>query len=251
MQQRMESKLNQTKPRLSEEVIRQLRAQILSGDLPLGEQLPTEPGLMERFGVSRTVIREAIATLRSDGLVTSTQGRGMFVVEAFPSASIWRAPKEKDNVPRSLDLYEFRQVWEPEGAALAAIRRSSTQEYAIRSAHERVCLDVQSNRFPLNSNFEFHLAIARATGNMVFEDAVQRFGPHLRSATDYQNLSPEQGSHYFRTVIQEHARIADAISARDTVKAREAMHAHLARSVARFREEVQQVSVGFESGVDD
>lgn len=241
--QPMEPDLNPRKPRLSEEVVKQLKAEILSGGLPLGAKLPTEPGLMDRFGVSRTVVREAIAALRNDGLVSSTQGRGMFVTEALPGASIWRPPEEVDDIPRSIDLYEFRQAWEPEAAALAAIRRSATQDYAIRSAHERVCRAVQANQFPLNGNYDFHLAIARATGNMVYEEAILRFGPHLKKKTDFPNLSPEQAAKYFRTVIQEHALIADAISARDPVAARAAMLAHLVRSLDSFRDEVTQAPV--------
>ncbi|MTH79556.1 FadR/GntR family transcriptional regulator [Paracoccus aestuariivivens] len=234
----MELDLTTRKPRLSEKVVKQLKAEILSGGLHLGAQLPTEPGLMERFGVSRTVVREAIAALRNDGLVSSTQGRGMFVTDVLPGASIWRPPEEVDSIPRSIDLYEFRQAWEPEAAALAAVRRSATQDYAIRSAHERVCRAVQANQFPLNGNYDFHLAVARATGNMVFEEAIVRFGPHLKTGTDYPNLSQDQAANYFRTVILEHARIVDAISARDAIAAREAMMAHLVRSFASYREEV-------------
>lgn len=236
----METELKSSKPRLSDRVVRQLKADILSGVLPLGSQLPTEPGLMEQFGVSRTVVREAIAALRSDGLVSSTQGRGMFVTETLPGASIWRTPQERMDVPRTMELYEFRLAWEPEAAALAAVRRSATQEHEIRSAHEAVCRALQANQFPLHGNHDFHLAIARATGNSIYEEALLRFGPHFTPHTDYPNLSPEQGAKYFRTVVIEHERILEAISARDPDAARDAMRAHLMRSLTSYREEVRE-----------
>ena len=235
-----EDTLGRAKQRLSEQVIDCLRQEILSGALPLSSRLPTEPGLMERFGVSRTVIREAIAALRNDGLINTTQGRGMFVADVLSGASVWRPPEEVSSIPRAMDLYEFRQCWEPEAAALAAVRRSATQDYAIRSAHEQVCRAVAENRFPLNGNYDFHLAVARASGNMVFEEAVQRFGPHLSASSNYPNLSADQAAIYVRTVIREHALIADAISARDPAAAREAMRGHLTRSVNSYREEVNR-----------
>lgn len=236
----METDLNTRKPRLSERVVKQLKEEILSGALSLGSQLPTEPGLMERFNVSRTVVREAIAALRSDGLVSSTQGRGMFVTEVLPGASIWRPPQERMDVPRTMELYEFRLAWEPEAAALAAVRRSATQEHELRSAHEAVCRALQANRFPLHGNRDFHLAIARATGNLIYEEALLHFGPHVAPHTEYPNLSPEQGAKYFRTVVIEHERILEAISARDPDAARATMLAHLQRSVASYHEEIRE-----------
>lgn len=235
-----ESKLNILKPRLAEEVVRKIKSEILSGALPLGIKLPTEPGLMERFGVSRTVVREAIAALRNDGLVTSTQGRGMFVSDELPKASIWRDPKEVSDIPRMLDLYEFRMSWEPEAASLAAVRRSATQEFAIRTAHEKLVQEVQRNLFPHQANHDFHMAIARATGNMVYEEAILRFGPHLRPVSHLPDLSPQQGAKYYNTVIPEHAKIVEAIFARDAAAARTAMLDHLTRSIQSFREEVQE-----------
>ena len=69
------------RPKLSERVADQLREGIQKGDFAPGAQLPTENALVELFGVSRTVIREAISTLRVDGLVKAHQGRGVFVCE--------------------------------------------------------------------------------------------------------------------------------------------------------------------------
>ncbi|MDD7973337.1 FadR/GntR family transcriptional regulator [Roseinatronobacter alkalisoli] len=232
--------MNTPKPRLAEEVVRKLKSEILSGSLTLGSKLPTENGLMNRFGVSRTVVREAIAALRNDGLVSSTQGRGMFVTEELPKASIWRDPKEMSDIPQMLDLYEFRLAWEPEAAALAAMRRSATQEFAIRAAHERLIRDVQANLFPHQANHEFHLAIARATGNTIYEAAALRFGPHLRPVSPRPDLSPQQGARYFNTVIPEHTEILEAISVRDPAGARKAMLGHVERSIRSFREEIKE-----------
>ncbi|WP_435169275.1 FadR/GntR family transcriptional regulator [Falsirhodobacter sp. 1013] len=231
------------KPRLSAAMVQRLKADILGGALPPGTRLPTEPGLMTQFGVSRTVVREAIAALSAEGLVVAQQGRGMFVVEELPRASIWRPPHEIGAIPRMMEMYEFRLAWEPEGAALAAIRRTALQEHAIREAHENLARDVHENRFPLQSNHAFHVAVAEATGNSVYVEAVQRFGPQLTPATIFPNLSHDQGAKYFHTVIEEHARIVEAISARQEDEARQAMRDHLSRSVTSFRQEVREAAL--------
>jgi len=231
------------KPRLAVAMVQQLKTQILGGALPPGTRLPTEPGLMQRFGVSRTVVREAIAALRAEGLVDAEQGRGMFVAQELPRASIWRPPHEISAIPRMMEMYEFRLAWEPEGAALAAVRRTALQEHAIREAHEDLARDVLENRFPLRSNHAFHLAVATATGNSVYAEAVERFGPQLTPATIFPNLSPDQGATYFHTVIEEHGRIVEAISARHEDEARHAMRDHLTRSLASFRQEVREAAL--------
>lgn len=227
------------KPRLSATMVKQLKANILGGSLPPGSRLPTEPNLMEQFGVSRTVVREAIAALRTEGLVEAEQGRGTFVVDELPRASIWRPPHEISAIPRIMDMYEFRIAWEPECAALAAVRRTALQEHAIREAHENLARDVLENKFPLGSNHAFHLAIAHATGNSIYVEAVERFAPKLTPASIFPNLAPDQGALYFHTVIDEHSRIMEAISARQEDEARSSMRNHLIRSLETFRQEVR------------
>lgn len=234
--------LNSRKPRLAETVVLELKSEILSGAMALGQKLPTEAGLAGRFGVSRTVIREAISALRSDDLVVSVQGKGIFVTSELPTASIWRPPGERRDIPRLLDIFEFRLAWEAEAAALAAIRRSATQDYAIRAAHQRVLQAIENDLFPHHGNYEFHLAVAQATGNAIYVEAIDRFGPHVTPVALFRNLAPGQGARYMDTVVREHAAVVEAISAGDAEAARHAMREHIRLSLARFQVEVHEDS---------
>ena len=74
------------RPKLFETVVQALRSQILAGEFGVGEKLPTESRMTEIFGVSRTVVREAIAALAADGMVQPRQGAGVFVMAQASSA---------------------------------------------------------------------------------------------------------------------------------------------------------------------
>jgi DNA-binding FadR family transcriptional regulator len=122
------------KPKLSERVVTALRSQVLSGEISPGQKMPTENQLTETFGVSRTVIREAIATLAADGLVEPRQGAGVFVRDhptlAFGSISLDIGNK----ISQAINVLEVRMGIEIESAGLAALRHNSAQEAAIQEA---------------------------------------------------------------------------------------------------------------------
>ncbi|MGO7208091.1 FadR/GntR family transcriptional regulator, partial [Rhizobium ruizarguesonis] len=111
--------------RLAQQVIDQLRAQIETGTLRVGDQLPTEPQLEATFGVSRTVVREAIADLRSAGFVKPIQGKGVFVADPKAHSVLSLTPVEIKSIPETLELLEFRMAAEGEAAAIAAYRRTA------------------------------------------------------------------------------------------------------------------------------
>lgn len=98
--------------RLAQVVIDTLRDRILTGDLTEGDQLPTEGQLEAEFGVSRTVVREAIAELRAGGLVTPLQGKGVFVAKQQPvrqQASL--TPREIKSIRKPLNCWSFGLQW--------------------------------------------------------------------------------------------------------------------------------------------
>ncbi|WP_292376392.1 GntR family transcriptional regulator, partial [Mesorhizobium sp.] len=122
------------KPKLSETVVAAIRKQLLAGEIPPGHKLPTEGQLTETFGVSRTVIREALAKLAADGLVEARQGAGVFVTEHISTTlGVLAADMgAKDSI--ALNVLEVRLAIEIESAGLAAIRRNAAQEAAIQEA---------------------------------------------------------------------------------------------------------------------
>ena len=101
------------RPKLSERVADQLRERIQKGDFAPGAQLPTEGALVEQFGVSRTVIREAISSLRVEGLVKTHQGRGVFVCEDISQQPFRLCSKdlsEQDHMEQAMELRMHMEV---------------------------------------------------------------------------------------------------------------------------------------------
>jgi GntR family transcriptional repressor for pyruvate dehydrogenase complex len=218
--------------RLAEAVVEALRMRIESGAMRAGEQLPTEPQLEREFGVSRTVVREAIVALRAAGLVEPIQGKGVFVREAERPLAQLSSP-EIDNIPITLEMLEFRIAIEGEGAAIAAQRRSPQQEGEVRRAHEQMALDIEAGRPTVESDFAFHEAVALCTNNSFFIEEIRRFGPGIIPRSQFPTLA--QDKEYLTGVHTEHARILEAIAEQDSPAARQAMREHLLASQKRYR----------------
>ncbi|MGJ8611661.1 MAG: FadR/GntR family transcriptional regulator, partial [Octadecabacter sp.] len=122
------------RPRLSVDVANRLRKMVDDRQWVAGQQLPTELKLIEMFGVSRTVIREAISALGAEGLVQSQHGRGVFVAEHLPTRPFRfgnSSIEETDHIRQSMEL---RLGIETESAALAATRRTQDELLAIKQA---------------------------------------------------------------------------------------------------------------------
>lgn len=224
------------RPSLSTVVSESLLGRIRSGELAPGIQLPTEAELCETYEVSRTVVREAIARLRSEGLVIPRQGKGVFVSEA-PLASFTIPESDLEALPQTIALLELRLGVEVESAGLCAIRRTNAEAAAIRTEMERTDAahpDPDSTR--VHYDYDFHLAIARASGN------AQIFGflGYLRSqiaprlALGYL-IAAGVKDDYFDRIHGEHEAIVVAIEAGDDTAARTAMRVHLANSLERLR----------------
>lgn len=222
--------------RLAQAVIDALRDRIVTGDLSIGDQLPTEIQLELEFGVSRTVVREAIAELRAAGLVTPVQGKGIFVAEPQTNTrQLHLTAGELKSIPETLELLEFRLAIEVEAAAISAYRRSPQQEEAIRDAHQHMAANIHAGAPTVEADFAFHLAIARATNNHYYIDSLTGFGPRSIPRGQFPNLPDASDITYLNGVIAEHARIIDAIADQDPDGARAAMREHLLNGKKRYR----------------
>src|SRR6266849_4229510 len=211
--------------RLYEQIVQQIEESILKGALKPGDQLPAERDLAQRFGVSRTAVREAVKALREKGLVEAYSGRGTFITDGTSHA-----------VRQSLDLMvkigqpegsthlaEVRSILEPEIAALAATR---AQEADLATMREAVAVMDRAGQDPdayIEADLDFHLALAEAAANPLILSLIDSIVGLLRE----QRLrifrvsgGPERGQIH-------HKRILEAMERRDADKAREAMKAHL------------------------
>jgi GntR family transcriptional repressor for pyruvate dehydrogenase complex len=206
--------------KLSRELFEQLADQIKSGRLAPGERLPTEHAMTRAARVSRTVVREAVAALRAEGLVITRQGVGAFV-----SAEPQRAPFRIDlaKLDDVLNVMELRLGVEVESAGLAAERATRAQVRSIAAV--------------LAEDLEFHRAIAGATGNPEFVRFLQFIGGHLIPRRPASGLPEQMGGRRacLALIQEEHRRIHAAIEAGSGSAAREAMRRHLTRSLERYR----------------
>lgn len=239
------------KPKLSAHVAASLRSQILAGDIGVGQKLPTESQLTEAFGVSRTVIREAVANLAADGLVESRQGAGIFVCErpAMAFASITQDIGMK--ISHALNVIEVRMGLEIESAGLAAQRRNAAQEAAIQEAFFEFDRLLAVGEATGRSDFMFHRAIAAATNNPFYVEVLDALGMRaipcdITSPWGTDSLLTRE----YQVMLQrEHLAILKAISAGDAEAARAAMRAHLTESQRRYRDRLagQQADYRFGS----
>jgi GntR family transcriptional regulator, transcriptional repressor for pyruvate dehydrogenase complex len=224
-------------PKLSRRLFEQLADQIKSGRLAPGARLPTEQALTRAARVSRTVVREAVAALRAEGLVVTRQGVGAFV-SAEPQRAPFRIePERMQSLDDILSVMELRLGVEIESAGLAAERASRSQLRIISNALEAIERAAHEGRSAVDEDLEFHRAIADATGNREFPRFLQFIGRHLIPRRTVSGLTERMGGSraYLGLIQEEHRRIYQAIDARDARAAREAMRRHLTRSLERYR----------------
>jgi GntR family transcriptional regulator, transcriptional repressor for pyruvate dehydrogenase complex len=222
---------------LAQRVVSGLKERILAGDLTPGVKLPSEAELIEAYGVSRTVVREAVTRLRAEGLVETFQGRGSFVL-AVPEPTSFQleatAIRSHDDV---LAMVDFRLGLESEAAALAAARVASRRH----TGGEEVAISdtVAAFRTAENSveaDFAFHRAVAAASGNRFYVGLLDSLGPMmimLPRARLGDAYTLTDASHVER-VGQEHDNVAAAVLAGDPDTARAAMRVHLGNSKRRL-----------------
>ncbi|MFD1746239.1 FadR/GntR family transcriptional regulator [Rhizobium helianthi] len=215
-----------------------LRQSILAGQYPPGTKLPSEAQLGEVHGVSRTVVREAIAALRADRLVEARQGAGVFVLEPPQSAAASLSIDTIDHarVSSVIEVLELRTAVEVEAAGLAALRRSPAQEEVIFEKHYAVQACFEAGKPTSEADFALHLAIAEATNNTRFRDFLAMIGKNIipRAALRDEDKDTDQEA-YIKLLNDEHNAIVMAISAGDEDGAREAMRRHLKGSQSRYR----------------
>lgn len=209
--------------------------QLISGeDFPRGSRLPSEMKMASRFGVSRTVIREAVSRLKSEGLVESRQGSGVFVREENMDAPFRIDPSSMDSMQSVLQIVELRKVLEGEIAALAAKRRSKGQMAAIRLALKQIDSDVRSGGDGVDADIAFHRCIAEATGNPHFLALIHFLFNFLRSATQTTRGIEATRAALSQQVKDEHRAIVEAISRQDCAAARAAARLHMDRASRRL-----------------
>ncbi|MET1087977.1 MAG: FadR/GntR family transcriptional regulator [Arthrobacter sp.] len=221
---------------LAQQLVEVLMADIRSGVLKPGMKMPSESALITRFGVSRTVVREAGSRLQAAGLVESHKGKGSFVL-VVPSDHRPGAKLSVANRPEDMaELIGLRLGVEVEAAGLAAAGRSDAEaDSIVRAAAAMRWIPAQTSQL-LQADFEFHRRIAQATGNKFYGELLESFGPAMIAFPAHRLPPLEQTGHIGpdEVICREHEAIAEAIADGDVDSARAAMRLHLANTRNRL-----------------
>ncbi|MEZ4769375.1 MAG: FadR/GntR family transcriptional regulator [Caldilineales bacterium] len=231
--------------RLYERVVEKILALIQDGTWAAGDRLPPERDLAEAFGVSRTVVREAIKTLEARGVLETLTGSGVYVRQP-DSAAISRSLRmylqlmDQDDI--DLRLAEIRRVLEVEIAALAAVRASDEERRELRRLCQEMRKHAGAPRVLAEMDFQFHLLLAEATLNELFgvllTPLIQQLHDHFLYAWEHYGARPVEN------VFSQHEAIAAAVAAGDSELARQAMASHIAFYLDILQARVQMRTAG-------
>lgn len=222
---------------LTDHVVQALRNLIRTHDLASGSRLPTEMTMAARFGVSRTVVREALSRLKSAGLIESRQGSGAFVCEADPHPPFRIDPAIMQSLPSVLQVIELRKALEGEIAGLAAERRSKGQLAEIRRAFRSIDSETRAGRDGVEADLGLHASIASASGNPHFPALLAFLATYLKNAVQIARGYEATDLSLALEARREHSEIIAAIAARDPESARQAARRHMegaARRISTF-----------------
>lgn len=229
---------------LADRVTDMLARQIRSGAYPVNARLPTEKIMTEEYGVSRTVVREAIARLKSEGLVETRQGSGTVVLPRGASDAFRLGKPDEDLARGVLRILELRRGIEAEMAALAAERRTVQQMALINRALINIDNAVGAGGDGVEEDLAFHLAIARATGNPHYPELLGMLTRALRDAIRVTRGNEARQAALAEDVRAEHEAIRWAIEHRDVQAARVAAFRHMQCTAQR----IENVDPGYWKG---
>lgn len=226
--------------RLTDQIAEVLAQRIRGGELVPGERLPTEKDMAELFGVSRSVVREAVSMLKYDGLVETRQGSGVFV-SSNPNTRSFRI--ECGLLGGIADLravFELRGIVESAAAALAAERRDPEDIAILRSHLEAMATDIAAGREGVDADTAFHTAIARAADNAYLLRFAEFLGTALHETI---RTARSNSARYPGTPAQvqgEHLAVFEAIAAGDPKAAQRAMRRHIGNAMRRLGLEIEK-----------
>ena len=225
------------RPELPALVAASIMREIAERRLKPGDRLPTEHALATSFGVSRNVVREAMARLRSAGTVWSRQGSGFFVSEAPPPAgsALRRSDPPAPCANAFRDLFDAREALEPRIAGLAAERRQDADLLSLEAAMSAMATALYGSRDWLESDVSFHRSLVGATGSELLAQIVEAFVDRLRESLLVARVRPDL-ARAAECTVSEHEAVLRAVRAGDAPAAATAMRDHLDRARRRLGE---------------
>ncbi|MGO4197683.1 FadR/GntR family transcriptional regulator [Rhizobium sp. YAF28] len=215
------SKHRESRSNLHLAVAGEIGADIVTGRLPVGGLVPSEPELCTRFGVSRTVIREAVKFLSWRGLLKTGSGVGTVVLPTSqwnfldPVVFGW-VQKTSDSQNAIQQLFAFRSAVEPAAAAEAARNATLAQLYEIEAALQVMSEAKTDFNKWIEGDVAFHTAIYVASNNVFIAPLANLFRQYFQ-----MSFSVSSSNFHHQHCLQEHRDVFEAIRERDPEKAAE------------------------------
>lgn len=223
---------------LADQLYGQILEQVVSGTLGQGERLPSENRIASAFGVSRPVVREALRKLQEDGLVEARRGVGSFVRRRPPEKLIEYATA--GSVAGLMRAMEARITVEHATSRMAALRASPRDLARIEAALLQLEASMQARTPSVAEDYDFHRAIAAASGNDVFIQMLDCTRDLIARGIDVaQKLTREGSQARLDLVIREHRQIFEAIRAGDSEAAGVCMSYHLLQARTRITDNAE------------
>ncbi len=219
---------------LADRLAVRLSARIEGGAMAPGDRLPTEAQIGAEYGVSRSVVREAVHRIKSRGLLVSRQGSGVYVAQGQRGRALEFDPSVLGSVDAYVQIVEVRRVLEGEIAALAAARATQRQVAALQRALAAIDAASAAGRDGVDEDLRFHRLIGEATGNPQFGHLLGFLEQYLRDGMRITRGNESRRIDFMRAVQREHRAIVDAITARDAAAARRAARRHLVQGERRL-----------------
>ncbi|WP_339760945.1 FadR/GntR family transcriptional regulator [uncultured Hoeflea sp.] len=219
-------------PSLADTVAARIRKDITSGAYSKGDKLPTERDLSEKYGVSRPIVREAIGTLKRDGLVATRQGLGAFVIETRET-SFRLAGIDLTDFDDIKNVIELLMAVEAAATSLAAERRSQSQLAAIKQRLDAIQAAFDAGEAGIEEDLAFHREIVDACGNPHFREMSDYLEAHVRNFIRRARASSLRNA-LLAEVQSEHVDIYEAIVAGDPDAASQAAQKHLKGAASRL-----------------
>ena len=218
--------------RRGQEVLERLRADLNTEEFKPGDRIPTERELMVRYSAGRNTVREAVQSLVALGRLEVKAGYGTTVTGSDGRAALAQSLGEVEMDESALkDMLDFRLLFEPEAASLAAQIATDDEIGEIRKSLAGYQDAVRRNEDVFEKDVAFHRAIATASHNSIYVQAVDLGFPALRKWIHDAGREPGD----LATAAAEHSVIAHHIAIGDAGAARDAMHLHIRNSIERRR----------------
>lgn len=214
-------------------IAHEIMQQVNDGRLLPGDALPTETALAASFGVSRNVVREAIARLRSDGVIKTKQGRGACVLPTSERATFRVDMAQLGEAERLSQLFELRGLLEIDAAGIAAQRRSEADLAAMQAAIDEMGSQQEFDKARLEGDANFHRALGAATQNEYLTTIVDYLSGRLQETKREATKVYEERA-LLDATIAEHQAILETVRAQDTAGSRDAMARHICNSAGRL-----------------